>query len=60
LKADTSTFSLNPEEKSFSNTNGAQLTLVSGYQSKNNHRAIFTGSMSVCSDELMATDGLEN
>jgi hypothetical protein len=33
---------------------GEQLTLVSGYQSLNNHRAIFTGSMSMCSDEFFA------
>jgi len=31
LSAESSTFSLNPDDNSFSSTNGAQLTLVSGY-----------------------------
>jgi hypothetical protein len=31
------------------------LTLVAGYQSRSNHRAIFTGSMSMCADEFLAS-----
>lgn len=34
---------------------GQELTLVSGYQSLNNHRAVISGSIQMCSDELMAT-----
>jgi len=60
LNAETSTVCVNNEEDTYSKTNGAQLTLVSGYQSRNNHRAVFTGSLSICSNELYGTDGVDN
>jgi oligosaccharyltransferase complex subunit beta len=39
---------------------GEQLTLVSGYQSLNNHRALFTGSMAMCSDEVFSWHASDN
>lgn len=42
-----------PHEISHLHT-GEQLSLVAGYQSLNNHRAAFTGSMAMCSDEYFA------
>lgn len=50
LSAETSSFSATPEQK-FSDTQGEQITLVSGFQSRTNHRAIFSASMSMCSDQ---------
>ena len=55
LHGEVSTQSRHIDDKDNSHTSGEQLTLVSGYQSRNNHRATFTGSMSMCSDEFFAT-----
>ena len=40
-------------EQKFSDVQGEQLTVVAGYQSRSNHRATISGSMSICSDEMM-------
>lgn len=34
---------------------GEKLTLVSGYQSTENHRAVISGSIDMCGDEMLAT-----
>ena len=43
-----------------SSNSGELLTLVSGYQSRNNHRAVISGSMAMCSDEFLAVFGPSN
>ncbi len=45
---------LSEEEMESPRVAGAQLSLVSGYQSRSNHRAVFSGSLDMCSDELLA------
>lgn len=36
-----------------SDAQGERLVVVAGYQSRSNHRATISGSMSICSDEMM-------
>lgn len=55
LHGEVSTQSRNADDASEqSSASGEQLSLVSGYQSLNNHRAIFSGSLAMCSDEFIA------
>ena len=53
LRGSPSTISVDNSSGS-TKENTSKLTLVSGFQSLTNHRATVTGSMSVCSDEVMA------
>jgi oligosaccharyltransferase complex subunit beta len=59
LRASESSYSFNTEstaeELESKNISGSQLSLVSGYQSRNNHRAVISGSIDMCSDELMGS-----
>lgn len=50
------------EPNQVSDYQGEQLTVVAGYQSRSNHRATISGSMSICSDEMMLlhNTGFEN
>jgi len=55
LHGEQSTMSRHIDTKDENSPNtGEQLSLVAGYQSLNNHRAVFTGSMAMCSDEYFA------
>lgn len=53
LRAEQSTFSFNPEKNGgdISKVSGEALTLVSGYQTRNNQRVAISGSLSMCSDD---------
>jgi hypothetical protein len=59
LKANINTYSATHFEPSsgeinkVSDVQGEQLAVVSGYQSRSNHRAALSGSMSICSDEMI-------
>ena len=53
LRAEPTTFSFNPEKNSgdISKISGEALTLVSGYQTRNNQRVSISGSLSMCSND---------
>ncbi len=53
LRAEPTTFSFNQEKNSgeFSKNSGEALTLVSGYQTRNNQRVSISGSLSMCSND---------
>jgi oligosaccharyltransferase complex subunit beta len=53
LRAEPTTFSFNEEKNSgdISKTSGEALTLVSGYQTRNNQRVSISGSLSMCSND---------
>jgi hypothetical protein len=59
LRAEKTTYSATQYEPTddnpsrVSDVSGEQLVLVAGYQSRNNHRATFAGSMQMCSDSFM-------
>ena len=52
LSAEEHSYSTNTQE--ITEKAGPQLGLVAGYQSQNNHRAVITGSLQMCSDETMS------
>ncbi len=53
LRAEPTTFSYNQEKNSgeYSKNSGEALTLVSGYQTRNNQRVSIAGSLSMCSND---------
>jgi hypothetical protein len=53
LRAEPTTFSYNQEKNSgeYSKNSGEALTLVSGYQTRNNQRVSISGSLSMCSND---------
>ena len=59
LRAESTTYSAthytpNDENPALvSERQGEELVIVSGYQSRSNHRASISGSSSICSDEMM-------
>lgn len=56
LRAESSTYSKQDYKdfKEVSKVGGQQLSLVSGYQSYSNNRAVIAGSIEMCSDEFLA------
>jgi oligosaccharyltransferase complex subunit beta len=67
LRAEQTTFSYNQEKNSgeYSKISGEALTLVSGYQTRNNQRVSISGSLSMCSNDnihltLGSQGGLES
>ena len=58
LRAESTTVSVLPPKKEgdqakISDVSGEQLTLVAGYQTRYNNRAVFAGSLNLCSDQAL-------
>jgi hypothetical protein len=53
LRAESSTFSFNEEKGEVARASGDAITLVSGYQTRNNQRVSISVSLSMCSDDRM-------
>ena len=55
LRAESSTFSFNAEKNEIAKVSGESITLVSGYQTRNNQRVSVSGSLNLCSNDNMQT-----
>ena len=53
LRAESTSFSFNEEKNEVAKVSGDAITLVSGYQTRNNQRVSISGSLSMCSNDNM-------
>jgi len=53
LRAEQTTFSYNEENGNTAKASGDGITLVSGYQTRNNQRVSISGSIGMCSNDNM-------